>query len=157
MQESCRGGSPLLQPLTKTFMGIFVSPSDISALMYVQQKTTKRTIATWLLETDSESEGINADHDWRVENPGKMVLIKLEKFYYPCRLINHTLQKKEWTVKYWRGDMPSPVSSHTQGGYSQVPESHLIDALWHNRSERRQTHVSIHTRSCKHWGLYYCA
>ncbi|PBK62322.1 hypothetical protein ARMSODRAFT_980786 [Armillaria solidipes] len=42
MQESCRGGSPLLQPLTKTFMGIF--------------KRIKRAIATWLLETDSESE-----------------------------------------------------------------------------------------------------
>ncbi|KAK0431462.1 hypothetical protein EV421DRAFT_1743133 [Armillaria borealis] len=45
---------------------------------------------------------------------------------------------KEWTVKYWRGNRPSPNSPHTPGGYSPVQESHLIDALWHNRSERRQ-------------------
>ncbi|KAK0435786.1 hypothetical protein EV421DRAFT_1740053 [Armillaria borealis] len=43
-------GVQLLQPLTKTFMSIF--------------KRIKRAIATWLLETDSESE--DADHE---ENP----------------------------------------------------------------------------------------
>lgn len=66
-----------------------------------------------------------------------MALAKIGEFYYPCRLIIYNVRQKSWTVKFWRGNIPALDSAHNPGKYATINESDLIDALWHNRSERR--------------------
>ncbi|PBK68451.1 hypothetical protein ARMSODRAFT_975857 [Armillaria solidipes] len=113
-------------PYYKNFMGIF--------------KKIKRIIATWLLDTDPESEDVDHEENQSAASPspGDTLPTAVPSL---DRIVPTYSHETEWTVKYWRGNRPSPDSPHTPGGYSQVQESHLIDALWHNRSERRQIHL----------------
>ncbi|KAK0435307.1 hypothetical protein EV421DRAFT_1908785 [Armillaria borealis] len=88
-------------------------------------KRIKHAIATWLLETNSESE--DADHK---ENPSAAS----SAGEIPLTVVPNL-------------DRIAPINSRETGGYSQVPESHLIDALWHNRSERQQIRLGRFLRA----------
>ncbi|KAK0431011.1 hypothetical protein EV421DRAFT_1743466, partial [Armillaria borealis] len=125
-------------PYYKNFMGIFVSLRGILERYCSDARLTekiKRAIATWLLETDPESEDVDHEENQSAAPPSPGDTLPTA--------VPSIDRIKEWTVKYWRGNRPSPNSPHTPGGYSPVQESHLIDALWHNRSERRQIRVSV--------------
>ncbi|KAJ3903467.1 hypothetical protein F5879DRAFT_147757, partial [Lentinula edodes] len=78
--------------------------------------------------------------------PGKGALVQHGKFYYPVRII-HTSGAKgksrnefECVVKFWRGCHFPKDSTHPLAIVS-VDQSSIIDELWGNQHQRRQTRL----------------
>ncbi|KAJ6457882.1 hypothetical protein C8R45DRAFT_1032220, partial [Mycena sanguinolenta] len=76
--------------------------------------------------------------------PGKGVLVKNGKYWYPARLIRRVPQSKprSYTVKWWRGcQFHGSAIFKSIEDLCVVPESAITDDLWGNLKERRRVRV----------------
>lgn len=66
------------------------------------------------------------------------------KFYYPARLIESYHGGAEWSVKWWRNNLPDIESgaTHLAGSFGRIPISKIIDDLWKDMKGRRTVRVS---------------
>ncbi|KAJ6523218.1 hypothetical protein DFH09DRAFT_1047292 [Mycena vulgaris] len=85
-------------------------------------------------------------------SPGKGVLVKNGKYYYPARLIRCILHSKlrTYAVKWWREcKFHRSAVLGKPGEISVVPEAAVVDDLWGNLQERRKIRLGQWTHACE--------
>ncbi|KAH7875730.1 uncharacterized protein C8R40DRAFT_1250870 [Lentinula edodes] len=119
------------------------NPFRLDTLDY--QETTESSVSPQ--EQDQMHSVETLDHGLNhCSRPGKGALVQHGKFYYPVRII-HTSGAKgksrnefECVVKFWRGCHFPKDSTHPLAIVS-VDQSSIIDELWGNQHQRRQTRL----------------
>ncbi|KAJ7699257.1 hypothetical protein B0H17DRAFT_1129327 [Mycena rosella] len=80
--------------------------------------------------------------------PGKGVLVKNGKYWYPARLIRRIPKSKSYAVKWWR-ECRFHHSATWSEELSIVPEADIVDDLWGNLAERRKIRLGKWTHACE--------
>ncbi|KAJ6481243.1 hypothetical protein C8R47DRAFT_1322273 [Mycena vitilis] len=83
--------------------------------------------------------------------PGKGVLVKNGKYWYPGRVIRLVPRSKprSYAVKWWRGcTFHTSATFNPEEDISIVPESLITDHLWGNLKERRRIRLGRWTHAC---------
>ncbi|KAH7907178.1 hypothetical protein BJ138DRAFT_1014934 [Hygrophoropsis aurantiaca] len=78
---------------------------------------------------------------------GKGALARIDKYWYPVRLIQRQLNPALWQVKFWRGcRFPKGVTVQPN---QTVNESSLVDELWHDKKSRREIRLGKWIHACQ--------